>query len=389
VNMEKKERSGKFLRKRKLMLVLPLLVIPFLTIGFYALGGGSGAASKQGDNEAGLNIELPSAEVKEEVNATKLSFYEKAEALQKEKEKEIQNDPYFKLTDADELTVQEPDAEQKVLEKISMLEREINKPTTAQKESPGYYTRPVYNERMPVNVDRLEQMMRMMNEKNEDDPEIRQLDTMLEKIMDVQHPDRVKERLSAKTQEKKMPVFEVKYPDDLVRETKTGFFGTESNSVVDAAGKAIEAVVHETQTVLNGSVVKLRLVNDININRAIIPKDNFVYGIASLNGERINVEIESVRFQNSLFPVKMQAFDMDGLQGIYVPGSISRDAVLQSADNNLGLMEAGALDPSFKAQMMAAGIGTAKKLLSRKFKLVKVSVKAGYKLLLRNNNLQN
>jgi len=38
---ESKNLSPQFLRKRKMMLVLPFLVLPFITMAFWALGGGS------------------------------------------------------------------------------------------------------------------------------------------------------------------------------------------------------------------------------------------------------------------------------------------------------------------------------------------------------------
>jgi hypothetical protein len=42
------------------------------------------------------------------------------------------------------------------------------------------------------------------------------------------------------------------------------------------------------------------------------------------------------------------------------------------------------LDPSWQAQAAGAGIEAAKTLVSRKVKLVKVTVKAGYQVLLRD-----
>jgi hypothetical protein len=43
------------------------------------------------------------------------------------------------------------------------------------------------------------------------------------------------------------------------------------------------------------------------------------------------------------------------------------------------------IDPSFKVQATTAGINAAKSLLTKKAKLVKVTVKAGYKVLLKEN----
>ncbi len=67
---------------------------------------------------------------------------------------------------------------------------------------------------------------------------------------------------------------------------------------------------------------------------------------------------------------------------------MTRDVAKQSADNGLQLMELSSMDPSLKAQAAAAGISTVKTMLNRKVKQVKVMVKAGYKVLLKDKNIQ-
>src|SRR5215218_5139727 len=65
-----------FLRKRKFLVVLPVLIIPFLTLAFWALGGGG--VQTQGRTPAGplgLNLQLPPAHIPNEA-AGKLQFYE-------------------------------------------------------------------------------------------------------------------------------------------------------------------------------------------------------------------------------------------------------------------------------------------------------------------------
>jgi hypothetical protein len=107
-----------------------------------------------------------------------------------------------------------------------------------------------------------------------------------------------------------------------------------------------------------------------------------------LGDERLNVEINSIRNGNSVYPVKIEVYDMDGINGIYIPGTISRNVAKQSADNSLQTMQLTTLDPSLAAQVAAAGISTVKNLLSKKVKLVKVMVKAGYKILLKDKSVQ-
>ncbi|NGM89715.1 conjugative transposon protein TraM, partial [Parapusillimonas sp. SGNA-6] len=246
-----------------------------------------------------------------------------------------------------------------------------------------------------ADIDRLEQMMQMMGQPGGEDPEMQQINGMLEKILDVQHPERVQEKLRQVSESRKGQVFAVsakshETPVSLLDNAQeqpaasNGFFSLDEMTAVADTQNAVQAVIHETQTIVDGSTVKLRLVNDIYINGVHIPKDNFLFGTASLNGERLNIRIGSIRYGNSLFPVELAVYDMDGLDGIYIPGAITRDVAKQSADRSMQAIGMTSLDPSWQAQAAGAGIEAAKTLFSRKVKLVKVTVKAGYRVLLRD-----
>lgn len=146
---------------------------------------------------------------------------------------------------------------------------------------------------------------------------------------------------------------------------------------------AFGAVIYETQNLVDGSIVKMRLLDDMVIEQTMIPKGSFVFGKTSLEGERLHIQINSIRKENSLYPVKLNVYDLDGMEGIHIPGAITRDVVKQSADNSLQNIEMTSIDPSFKAQAATAGISAAKTLLTKKAKLVRVTVKSGYKILLK------
>ncbi len=64
--MKKVQQSQAYLRKRKMMLVLPLLVIPFLTMAFWALGGGQVRQNITTAKQPGLNLNLPDAGMKDD-----------------------------------------------------------------------------------------------------------------------------------------------------------------------------------------------------------------------------------------------------------------------------------------------------------------------------------
>lgn len=420
----KEKHSARFLRQRKMMLVLPVLVLPFVTMAFWALGGGQGDGSRNNTaNNTGLNLQLPNANLKDDKNADKLSFYNEADADSLKREELLRNDPYYKdsilgkqdalLTDTSFHISSSPlysglnqspynksadVSEQKIYQKINEINKQINQADTETRFSNYTNQTARGDEQSSTEVDRLQDMMQQMNGSPEADPEMDQLNGTLEKILDIQHPDRVKEKLKEKSLQNKEQVFIMsKQPvrnnislldtSKSKKHSENKFYGLEeeTNTVEQ---NTVEAVVHQTQTLVNGAVVKMRLLNDIYLNGSLIPKGNFVFGTAELNDERLEININSIRNNNSLFTVKLEVYDMDGLPGIYIPGAISRDVAKQSADNSLQLMELTSVDPSFKAQAAATGINAAKSLLSKKVKQVKVLVKAGYKVLLKDKSIQ-
>jgi hypothetical protein len=95
--MKTKTLSPQLLRKRKLLIVLPLFVLPFVTLLFWALGGGKASevqAQKQ-NSKQGLNMELPDANLKDDKALDKLSYYEKAALDSAKLEELMKNDPYY------------------------------------------------------------------------------------------------------------------------------------------------------------------------------------------------------------------------------------------------------------------------------------------------------
>lgn len=423
--MKSEQRSQAFLRKQKMMLVMPLLVIPFLTMAFWALGGGQGKQSDTVAKQTGLNLNLPDSKPKDDNLIDKLSFYDKADRDSAKMEEWMRTDPYYQQkrdsgflsTDELQMITQNTatkynqhlntspyqangnNPEEKLMQKIELLQKEMNKQPDESTNSSIDKFQTSRDDGFSGEVDKLQNMMQLMNTNGDEDPEMAKLNGTLEKILDIQHPERVKDKLKEKSLQQKEIVFTVsRQPTEnnigILDTTKRknfgsiGFYSTENNSKITEDENAIEAVITENQVLVNGAVIKLRLLTDIFINGVLIAKNNLVSGIASLNDERLQAEITTIRFNNSLFSVKLEVYDLDGLPGIYIPGAITRDVAKQSADNGLQLMELTAVDPTLKAQAAAAGINTVKTLLSKKIKQVKVMVKAGYKVLLRDKNVQ-
>lgn len=429
--MERKTESLKMQRQRKMLIVLPLLVLPFITCLFWILGGGEiNASTLETAEKKGFNTKLPDSNLKEALFLDKMNYYEQAAIDSAKLDELIKNDPNYlrqsfqgattEVTDDTTLkgvshgdgrsglnTAMHRDLnEEKIHKKLEALQKAINSPTIITGQNQGSSKNVISNtsDMHSDDIDRLGQMMSSMNEQKEnEDPELKQLSGMLENILDIQHPERVQERLRKVSKENRGQVFTIssKSMEEIAsslqsmpkntrlidgQSKRNGFYSLDENGSVVDVQNTVPAVIHETQTIVNGATVKLRLTSAIYINGVEIPKDNFLFGIASLKGERLTIKINSLRYNTSLYPVALSVYDMDGLDGIYIPGTINREVAKTTADRSMQNIGMGTLDDSWGAKAAGAGIEAAKSLLSKKVKLVKVVLKAGYQVLLRDEN---
>lgn len=422
-----KTHSPQFLKRRKFFMVLPLLVIVFVTLAFWAMGGGT-VSKEVPQQQQGLNKELPDAHLTKEP-VDKMSLYNQAarDSIARLQQQGFgpfgQQDTAAEGISQDFLPGNDPypaggyapgqgglrgyadPNEVKVRDRLASLERALREPVPQGPSGFSGADQNGYNgtSGLGSDLDRLEQMMQSMTTGEASDPEMQQLSSMLEQILDIQNPGRAQMKLKELSQKNKGRVYAVNTAVEqkeaaiikrpaientgendtaLSRPVRNAFYNLRSNTTTDQQQTAIPAVVHETQTLVSGSTVKLRLIEDIYINGMLIPSGNFVFGTCSVSGERLKIDIGGVRYGKSLFPVTLNVYDLDALEGIHIPGAISRDAAKEGTDRALQSVQFMSMDPSIAGQAAGVGVEAAKGLFGKKAKLVRVTVKAGYPVLL-------
>jgi conjugative transposon TraM protein len=426
--MERKTISIKELKKRKMLLVLPLLALPFITLLFWSMGGGKEVApGTEILEKRKFNTALPGPEFKEEIPLDKLSYYQKAAMDSLKRSELIKKDPNYSssllISDSISGWSREPgmrsyargnsglntfsyqDQNTKmVYEKLEALQKAIKRPGLAEKQDHDMREFEHYGS-SPESEDmrKLEQLISVMGQPQGEDPELRQLGGMLENILDIQHPARMEEKLSKVSEAKKEKSLRVVRKDgqnnlaaapdhrgngqlDL---QANSFYSLEEADTTHQGQNAIEAVIHLTQSIVNGSLVKLRLCNEVLIQGVEIPRNSFLFGTALLKAERLEIKITNIKYGNSIFPVELAVYDLDGIEGIYIPGAINRDVAKASADRSIQTLGVASLTDSWGAQAAGMGIEAAKSLLSKKVKLIKVMLKAGYRVLLYDKKQNN
>jgi len=441
-HMKSKKADPAVQRKKKFLLMLPVLVFPFITGVFWALGGGKGTPGKveQKSVQRGLNMNLPQPHFDKKATVLdKLGFYQKAAMDSAKLVEKRKTDPYLfnkpvatrqkgawnltggldqevghRVSSPQYMTGTYADPnEEKVYKKLDQLKKIINQPSTGPVTAGrgDVYRASYQTPALPASpdIDRLEKLVQTIKhpiDSTGKDPQMDRINVLLDKVLKIQHPEMVTitenkhapdTRLATppKLPQQDTNAVSVLGSDQPVADTggtaavsteSDGFIAFDDNSGSDEPGEnTIRAVISEDQTLVSGATIKLRLTEDAHVNGVILPRDNFVYGTATLNNERLLISIKSVINDHSIYPVNWQVFDLDGMAGIFIPGAISRDVSKESAAEGVNSMGITSLDASLGAQAANAGIETVKTLFSKKVKLVRVTVKAGYEVLLKES----
>ena len=149
----------------------------------------------------------------------------------------------------------------------------------------------------------------------------------------------------------------------------------------------IAACIHQDQTLTDGQAVKLRLLEPMQAGNIVVPKNTLVAGTAKVQGERLDILVSSIEYAGNIIPVELAVFDTDGQKGLSVPSSMEQEAFNEAMANigsGLGTSISFAQSAGQQVAMdVTRGLlqGTSG-YLAKKFRTVKVKLKAGYKVML-------
>lgn len=170
-------------------------------------------------------------------------------------------------------------------------------------------------------------------------------------------------------------------------DSKAPFITAVGEESPDMQKNTIEACIHENQTVIAGQAVKIRLVEPVKIDQAIIPKGSILIASANITGDRLSLIITSVEYDGTISPVELQVYDSDGQRGIYIPSSMEAGA-LKEIGAGAGQQMGTSINISQSTSQQLVGdlskglIQGTSQYLSRKVKQVKVKLKAGHRIFL-------
>lgn len=99
----------------------------------------------------------------------------------------------------------------------------------------------------------------------------------------------------------------------------------------------IKAMVDETLKLYDGSRLRLRLLDDIILDGNVIKSGSYLYAtVTGFGAQRIMCKVNSIFVNDMHINVSLNVFDVDAIEGIYVPQSKFRDFAKEAAASAMG-----------------------------------------------------
>ena len=108
----------------------------------------------------------------------------------------------------------------------------------------------------------------------------------------------------------------------------------------------IKAIIDEDIKAVDGSRVRLRLLDDVLVGEVMMPKGSYLYAIMNgFGSQRVKGSVSSVLYGDEIIKVSLTIYDTDGLEGLYVPSSAFRettkDVAAGALSSNMNLNQGG------------------------------------------------
>ena len=169
------------------------------------------------------------------------------------------------------------------------------------------------------------------------------------------------------------------------------YFNTLSQN--EKSSNLIKAIIDEEVKAVEGSRVRLRLLDDIEVNGTLLTKGSYLYATMSGFGQqRVKGKVESVLIGDEILKIGLSIYDTtDGLEGLYVPASSFRETAkdigssAMQSNMNMNTMGNGNSMTQWAGQALQNAYQRTSNAISKAIKKNKVRIKYGTQVYLVNS----
>lgn len=173
-------------------------------------------------------------------------------------------------------------------------------------------------------------------------------------------------------------------PSEVVKKVKTtsDYFNTLAQN--EQEPKLIKAIIDENVKATDGSRVRLRLLDDVEINEHVVKRGTYLYATMSgFSSQRVKGSISSIMVDDELVKVNLSLYDTDGMEGLYVPSSQFRETTKEvasgavSGNMNMGTSGTGSSLSQWGMQAVQNAYQKTSSAIGKAIKKNKVKLKYG------------
>lgn len=154
-----------------------------------------------------------------------------------------------------------------------------------------------------------------------------------------------------------------------------------------------KACIHGDQTVVTGSTVRMRMLENAVVCGMKIPANTLFYGVATLGANRLEVVVNNLKVGNTISPVSFVIFDNDAMEGLNLPNNMKAQAakrmqqgLVQNID--MPLASIGTMTSEITSAVNAT-TQIAKQILNMKLSQVKVHLKSNYQMYIQEETKES
>jgi len=307
--------------------IIPLLAMPFLCLFFYVYSGSVSNKNQLPENKAGLNEEVGgiSEQVKARELTDKLDAYRQSykeadglSAINAIEEEQARLSPEKKVIEdavnhsssvkSTKMVRQYQPGNPRISEEdkaMALAISNIGRQQDAQKSSSNVLSSPSSAEPMDI---------------------FRQQMAYMDSVSKASDPER-QAGIKAEENRKKLDAAKLLAKSKLLPVKKAVSAADGFNTVMAENNEdPIMAMIAENEKGYLGSRIKVRLLETITAGQLKLAAGSMLYAeITGFSQQRVKLSISSILSGNKALPVRLEVYDLDGIEGLYVPSSSFRE----------------------------------------------------------------
>lgn len=388
-------KTNNFLKdKNKLLMIIPIVLGGLFLYVFFVHDTSSKEVAENEKERQSVLLE-PDSEAKDKA-LNKIEAYKQDEREEKEKQRIMDesqvrgSDFYFDLQNRNEKY------DQATLEKIRKMRRDPYSDVMGEYGSSDSHLSEQLEKQLASIEDEeeLKEIIREARKNAEIRKELEQNNVYRQKIYKrIIGYDQEKKKAENPTKPKPGSAMDSLVSNQPIYIAENGKRTRRQQASMPSSNTLFKACIHGDQTVVTGSTVRMRMLEDAVVCGMKIPANTLFYGVATLGANRLEVVVNNLKVGNTISPVSFVIFDNDAMEGLNLPNNMKAQAakrmqqgLIQNID--MPLASIGTMTSEITSAVNAT-TQIAKQILNMKLSQVKVHLKSNYQMYIQEETKES